>query len=85
MTQHPTSQTDLSETDSSQTDLSQTDLSKTVPQTITSTDTRRSPSAGLLVGTAIGLSTGVQLAVYAIGMFVASNHDIHRSQGVGDP
>lgn len=41
-----------------------------------------SPSAALLVGAAIALSTGVQLAVYAVGMFVASDHDIHRSQGV---
>jgi hypothetical protein len=44
--------------------------------------THRSPSTALLVGAAIGLSTGVQLAVFAIGMVVASDYDIDRSQGV---
>jgi hypothetical protein len=28
------------------------------------------------------LSAGVQLTVFVVGMFVASDHDIHRSQGV---
>ena len=64
----------------SQTPMSQTALSPT--ESHTTTDTHRSPSAALLLGAAIALSTGVQLAVYGIGMFVASNHDIHRSQGV---
>jgi hypothetical protein len=50
--------------------------------TTTSTTTHRSPSAALLVGAAIALSTGVQLAVFGVGMFVASDHEIHRSQGV---
>jgi hypothetical protein len=42
----------------------------------------RSPSAALLVGSLTALSAGVDIVVYAIGMFVASDHDIHRSQGV---
>ena len=57
-------------------------MSQTASHTVTTSNTHRSPSAALLVGAAIALSTGVQIAVYAIGMFVASNHDIHRSQGV---
>jgi ABC-type dipeptide/oligopeptide/nickel transport system permease component len=50
--------------------------------TRTSSTTRRSPSAALLVGTAIALSTGVQLVVFGIGLFVASDEDINREQGV---
>jgi hypothetical protein len=61
-------------------------MSQTEPQTksptVTATNTNRSPSAALLIGAAIALSAGVQIAVFAIGMFVASNHDIHRSEGV---
>jgi hypothetical protein len=50
--------------------------------TTTTAKVRRSPSAALLVGSLIALSAGVQIAVFAIGMFVASDHDIHRSEGV---
>jgi hypothetical protein len=57
-------------------------MSQTISRTVATSKTHRSPSAALLVGAAIALSTGVQIAVYAIGMFVASDHDIHRSQGV---
>jgi hypothetical protein len=57
-------------------------MSQTASRTVTTSNTHRSPSAALLVGAAIALSTGVQFAVFAIGMFVASDHDIHRSQGV---
>jgi hypothetical protein len=49
---------------------------------VTSSPSRRSPSAALVVGTVIALSAGVQIAVFGIGMFVASDHDIHRSEGV---
>jgi hypothetical protein len=48
----------------------------------TTPKTRRSPSAALVVGIAIALSAGVQFSVFAIGMFVASEHDIHRTDGV---
>ena len=57
-------------------------MSQAASGTVTTTNTHRSPSAILLVGGAIALSTGVQIAVFAIGMFVASDHDIHRSEGV---
>jgi hypothetical protein len=57
-------------------------MSQTSSPTVSTPDTRRSPSTALVVGAAIGLTTGVQLAVFAIGMFVASDHDIHRSEGV---
>jgi hypothetical protein len=57
-------------------------MTQTTSPAVVTTKSQRSPSAALLVGLAIGLSAGVQFAVYAIGMFVASNHDIHRSQGV---
>jgi hypothetical protein len=57
-------------------------MSQTVSHPVTTSHTHRSPSAALLVGPAIALSTGVQLIVFGIGMFVASNHDIHRSEGV---
>ena len=50
--------------------------------TTTTPKPHRSPSAALLVGSVIALSAGVQLAVFSIGMFVASDHDIHRSEGV---
>jgi hypothetical protein len=56
--------------------------SQAQPATVTTSKGRRSPSAALLVGTVIALSAGVQIAVFAIGMFVASDHDIHRSEGV---
>jgi hypothetical protein len=49
---------------------------------MTTSNTHRSPSAALLVGAAIALSAGVQFAVFAIGMFVANDRDIHRSEGV---
>lgn len=51
-------------------------------QTASRVPTHRSPSTALLVGTLIGLSAGVQLAVFAIGMAVASDYDIDRSEGV---
>jgi hypothetical protein len=57
-------------------------MSQTSSRTVSTSDTNRSPSTALLVGAAIGLSTGVQVAVFAIGMVVASDHDIHRSEGV---
>jgi hypothetical protein len=57
-------------------------MSQTASHPVATSNSHRSPSAPLLVGAAIALSTGVQLAVFAVGMFVASNHDIHRSQGV---
>ncbi len=57
-------------------------MSQTATQPVISANTHRSPSAPLLVGAAIALSAGVQFSVFAIGMFVASNHDIHRSEGV---
>jgi hypothetical protein len=57
-------------------------MSQTTSRPVTTSNTQRSPSAVLLIGAAIALSTGVQIAVFAIGMFVASNHDIHRSEGV---
>ena len=57
-------------------------MSQAASRTVTTTSTRRSPSAALLVGAAIALSTGIQIVVFAIGMFVASDHDIHRSEGV---
>jgi hypothetical protein len=57
-------------------------MSQTTSTTVSTPDSQRSPSAALLVGAAIGLTTGVQLAVFAIGMFVASDHDIHRPEGV---
>jgi hypothetical protein len=59
-------------------------MSQTTSPTVTSTtpSTHRSPPAALLIGASIALSAGVQLAVFAIGMFVASEHDIHRSEGV---
>ncbi|MBV9593943.1 MAG: hypothetical protein JO147_09155 [Actinobacteria bacterium] len=57
-----------------------------MPDTITrpmSTEhTRRSLSPAWLVGAAIALSTGVQLAIFGVGMFVASKHDINKSEGV---
>ena len=59
--------------------MSQTTTSSPV---MSSSAARRSPSAALLVGGAIALTVGVQVAVFGIGMFVASDHDIHRSQGV---
>ena len=46
--------------------------------------TRRAPSAAAVVGGAIGLSTGVQLAVFGIGMVVASDHEINRDEGIKD-
>lgn len=57
-------------------------MSQTASPVVSSPDTHRSPAAPLLVGAAIALTTGVQLAVLAVGMFVASDHDIHRSEGV---
>lgn len=57
-------------------------MTQTSSPTVSTSDSHRSPSAALVIGAAIGLTTGVQLAVFAIGMFVASDHDIHRSQGV---
>jgi hypothetical protein len=57
-------------------------VSQTASPIVSTPDAHRSPSTALLVGAAIGLSTGVQFAVFAIGMFVASDHDIHRSEGV---
>jgi hypothetical protein len=57
-------------------------MSQTATQPVISASTHRSPSAPLLVGAAIALSAGVQFSVFAIGMFVASNHDIHRTDGV---
>ncbi len=57
-------------------------MSQTASAVASTPDTHRSPSTALLVGAAIGLTTGVQLAVFGIGMFIASDHDIHRSQGV---
>lgn len=57
-------------------------MSQTSPPSVTTGNTRRSPSAALLVGTAVALSAGVQVIVFGIGMFVASDHDIHRSEGV---
>lgn len=57
-------------------------MSQTASALTSTPDTHRSPSTALLVGGAIGLSTGVQLAVFGIGMFVASDQDIHRSEGV---
>jgi hypothetical protein len=57
-------------------------MTQTTSPTLPSTKTHRAPSAALVVGTAIALSAGVQFAVFAIGMFVASEHDIHRSEGV---
>ena len=57
-------------------------MSQTASPTVTTSKTHRSPSAALLIGAAIALSAGVQFAVFAIGMFVASEHDIHRSEGV---
>jgi hypothetical protein len=56
--------------------------SQTKAPAVTTAPVRRSPSAALVVGSLIALSAGVQIAVFAIGMFVASDHDIHRSQGV---
>jgi hypothetical protein len=57
-------------------------MTQTASPTVTATKTHRAPSAALVVGTAIALSAGVQFAVFAIGMFVASQHDIHRTDGV---
>lgn len=57
-------------------------MSQTTSHTVSTPSTHRSPSTAPLVGAAIGLTTGVQFAVFAIGMFVASDHDIHRSEGV---
>lgn len=57
-------------------------MTQTSSSTVSTSDTHRSPSAALVIGAAIALTTGVQLAVFAIGMFVASDHDIHRSEGV---
>ena len=57
-------------------------MSQTASPSVTTAKAHRSPSAALLVGSVIALSAGVQIAVYAIGMFVASDHDIHRSEGV---
>jgi hypothetical protein len=57
-------------------------MSQTASRTVSTPDAHRSPSTALVLGAAIGLTTGVQLAVFAIGMFVASDHDIHRSEGV---
>jgi hypothetical protein len=48
----------------------------------TTSNTHHAPSAALLVGAAIALSVGIQVVVFGIGMFVASDHDIHRSEGV---
>jgi hypothetical protein len=55
-------------------------VSQTVPAS--TVPAHRSPSAALLVGAAIALTTGVQLVVFAVGMFVASDRDIDRDQGV---
>jgi hypothetical protein len=44
--------------------------------------TTRGITAPLLVGGAILLTTGFQLIQSGVGMFVASDHDIHRSEGV---
>lgn len=57
-------------------------VSQTASHTVDGTTPHRSPSAPLLIGTAIALSTGVQIGVFGVGMFVASSHDIHRSEGV---
>jgi hypothetical protein len=57
-------------------------MSQITSPVVSTPDTHRSPPAALLVGAAIGLSTGVQLVVFAIGLVVASDHDIHRSEGV---
>jgi hypothetical protein len=57
-------------------------MSQTASTTATTSNTHRSPSAAFLVGAAIALSAGVQFTVFAIGMFVASDHDIHRPEGV---
>ena len=57
-------------------------MSQTAAPTATSSNTHRSPSAALLVGAAIALSAGVQLAVFGILMFVASDAEIEGSQGV---
>jgi hypothetical protein len=57
-------------------------MSQTAAPTAASSNTHRSPSAALLVGAAIALSTGVQLAVFGILMFVASDAEIEGSQGV---
>jgi hypothetical protein len=62
--------------------MSTSQTSQTQKTAVTTTKVRRSPSAALVVGLVIALSAGVQIAVFAIGMFVASDHDIHRSQGV---
>ncbi|WP_375499158.1 hypothetical protein [uncultured Jatrophihabitans sp.] len=57
-------------------------MSQTASHTVVTTKPHRAPSAALVIGAAIALSAGVQLAVFGVGMFVASDHDIHRSQGV---
>jgi hypothetical protein len=57
-------------------------MSHTASRPVAGTATHRSPSAPVLIGAAIALSTGVQISVFAVGMFVASSHDIHRSEGV---
>ncbi len=57
-------------------------MSQTTSRALSTTDTHRSPSAVLLVGAAIALSSGVQVVAYAIGMFIANKHDINRSEGV---
>ena len=57
-------------------------MSQTSSHPAATASARRSPSAALLIGTAVALSTGVQLVVFGIGMFVASDQDIHRPEGV---
>lgn len=57
-------------------------MSQIASPTVTTPDAHRSPPAALVIGAAVGLTTGVQLAVFGIGMVVASDVDIHRSEGV---
>lgn len=57
-------------------------MSQTKAYSVGTSRAHRSPSGAVLVGTAIALSAGIQVVVFAIGMFVASDHDIHRSEGV---
>lgn len=56
--------------------------SQTASPVMTTSPTRRTPSAALVIGALVALSAGVQIVVFGIGMFVASDHDIHRSEGV---
>ncbi len=57
-------------------------MSQTTTRIEPTAKTHRTPSAAAFIGAVIALSAGVQFTVFAVGMFVASNHDIHRSQGV---